>query len=632
MDSSILQENEKLFSNVLRSLSDGIIVTDHEGRFVFFNPAAENILGIGARDLDPTEWTSIYGCYLPDKVTPFPPDHLPLARALHGELIQDELIFVRNSQRPDGIWISVSGEPCFDEHGDICGATVIFRDITKNKMDEEHHLSTSQGFAALVGNQKTAILVENEKRKVQLVNQAFIDFFSLEGAPSDLVGMDFANGTQLLKDHFCDPDEFERHSENLLKNARIVLNERHYLKDGSIMERDYIPVFIGKEKRGQVWQYRDITEREQTWRRMEFIEQLSQALEQTADAVMITNTQGEIEYVNMAFELTTGFSFAEAKGKTPAILKSGRHDPEFYEELWNKILSGKHYRGTIMNRKKSGELYWSQQTITPITNHKGQVTHFVSMLKDITELLEKKEHEVEMRLAREIQQQYYKATASESGFDIAGVAYPADETGGDYFDFIKLPNGNLCIIIGDASGHGISSALVMAATRAYIRAMAVTSDDPGEILTLANRLLGTDLDNGRFMTVLMMCIDPANRTMRYVNAGHEYGYLLDKSGKVHRLLESDFLPLGLMPDTQYQSSPIISLEKDQIVVLLTDGIFDALAKTDTEYLAIEAINHVNLNRHKPAQTIAEELCRMSKARTLHQFNQDDVTSIILKVL
>jgi PAS domain S-box-containing protein len=82
--------------------------------------------------------------------------------------------------------------------------------------------------------------------------------------------------------------------------------------------------------------------------------------------VIITDKEGFIEYVNPAFETTTGYSREDALGKTPRILKSGEHDEEFYQKLWSQILSGQPYRGTIINRKKTGETYWSEQTTTPM--------------------------------------------------------------------------------------------------------------------------------------------------------------------------------------------------------------------------------------------------------------------------
>jgi PAS domain S-box-containing protein len=102
-------------------------------------------------------------------------------------------------------------------------------------------------------------------------------------------------------------------------------------------------------------------------------------MEQTADSVMLTDKQGTIEYVNPAFEATSGYTRAEALGGTPRILKSGLHDAEFYSQLWARLMEGQSFRGMIINRKKSGELYWAQQTITPIREQGGNLTHFVSV-------------------------------------------------------------------------------------------------------------------------------------------------------------------------------------------------------------------------------------------------------------
>jgi len=87
---------------------------------------------------------------------------------------------------------------------------------------------------------------------------------------------------------------------------------------------------------------------------------LSRLVEQTADSVMLTDTRGLIQYVNPAFEATSGFSGAQVIGKTPRILKSGLHDAEFYRQMWEHISQGHPFKGMIINRKKTGELYWTQ--------------------------------------------------------------------------------------------------------------------------------------------------------------------------------------------------------------------------------------------------------------------------------
>ena len=119
----------------------------------------------------------------------------------------------------------------------------------------------------------------------------------------------------------------------------------------------------------------------------ESLRKLSRAVEQSADTVMITDGQGNIEYVNPAFEMLTGYGRDEVRGKTPRILKSGEQAPEIYQEMWKAILAGKAYRGILVNRKKNGELYYVEQSICPIRDADGQITHFVSNGRDLTERL-----------------------------------------------------------------------------------------------------------------------------------------------------------------------------------------------------------------------------------------------------
>jgi PAS domain S-box-containing protein len=100
---------------------------------------------------------------------------------------------------------------------------------------------------------------------------------------------------------------------------------------------------------------------------------------------MITDREGRIEYVNRAFEETTGYPRGEVLGRTPGFLASGRHQRKLYEHLWKTILAGRTYRGTLINRTKGGKLYQAEKTITPIRDPWGRITHFVSIESDVTE-------------------------------------------------------------------------------------------------------------------------------------------------------------------------------------------------------------------------------------------------------
>ena len=115
------------------------------------------------------------------------------------------------------------------------------------------------------------------------------------------------------------------------------------------------------------------------------LRKVSRAVERSADLVIITDRSGIIEYVNPAFETLTGYSRKEAIGRTPRILKSGHQLPSLYRELWETVLAGEVFRGVLANRKKNGEVFYAEKTITPLHDNAGKITHFISNDRDITE-------------------------------------------------------------------------------------------------------------------------------------------------------------------------------------------------------------------------------------------------------
>src|SRR5215469_10384841 len=120
----------------------------------------------------------------------------------------------------------------------------------------------------------------------------------------------------------------------------------------------------------------------------------SSALEAAANSVMITNRAGTILWVNPAFSRLTGYRPQEVIGRSPRILKSGHHSPEFYQALWSTLSAGQIWRGEFVNRRKDGSLCHSEQTITPVRTNGKAVTHFIGVMQDITK---RKEAEEEVR-------------------------------------------------------------------------------------------------------------------------------------------------------------------------------------------------------------------------------------------
>jgi PAS domain S-box-containing protein len=120
------------------------------------------------------------------------------------------------------------------------------------------------------------------------------------------------------------------------------------------------------------------------------LRKLSRAVEQSSATIVITNTSGDIEYANPAFETITGYNIEEVLGKNPRVLKSGMHPPEFYKDMWETLSKGNVWHGEICNKKKDGEFYWESATIAPVRNSQGQITNYVAVKDDTTESIRQK--------------------------------------------------------------------------------------------------------------------------------------------------------------------------------------------------------------------------------------------------
>jgi sigma-B regulation protein RsbU (phosphoserine phosphatase) len=495
-----IQLDPRFFSRIIHSLADGVIVANREGRLTLFNPAAERILGLGLADVPLPEWSSTYGCYLPDTTTSYPSDQLPLARSLRGEEVHNCEIYIRRDGN-EGRWISANSAPLRGSSGEVLGGVVVFRDVSAQKS-----------------------------------------------------GVD----------------------------------------------------------------------------RMQL---LSTVVEQTADSVLVTGRTGRIEYVNPAFERMTGFTAAEVLGQNPRLLKSGLHAPGFYEELWTTLLGGQPYRGTLTDRRKDGGLFLSEQTITPIFDAHGTLTHLVSVARDVTERIRAAAREASLQLARRVQQRLYPlAPPTVPGFDISGTTLAADIIGGDYFDFVTFPGGGLGLVIGDVSGHGFDAAILMAETRAVLRSMSQVEADPGCLLCNVNRVLASDVDENRFVGMVVLNVDPATRECRYANAGHTPGYVLDARGTVRAELASTGVPLGPFPDARIETLAVPQLEPGDVVVLVTDGMTELWSPNGDMCGADFVLEVVRGHGHESAAAIVDGLCEAARAFADGALQGDDATAVVCKAI
>jgi PAS domain S-box-containing protein len=151
-----LSRSNKIQESILASMGDAVVVADKEGKFLVFNPAAERMFGRGATEISPSEWSHQYGLFLPDRVTPFPPDQLPLTRSIRGEEVDNVEIFVRHKRAPNGRWTRITGRPLRGPDGELSGGVIVCRDITEVKKEEFFLFDQSRVLEMIAANASLA--------------------------------------------------------------------------------------------------------------------------------------------------------------------------------------------------------------------------------------------------------------------------------------------------------------------------------------------------------------------------------------------------------------------------------------------------------------------------------------------
>jgi PAS domain S-box-containing protein len=325
------------------------------------------------------------------------------------------------------IWVRSLGYPIWDyKKNRLAGIMGAVKDITDEKRNQQfqeiqyniaHSMVTSPTLHDLF------LSVKNELNKIIYAKNFFIAFYNYERdtlstqfgydekefvteypAKKTLSGRVMKEGKPLVfrKDDIkklADAGEIEL----VGKRAEVWLGAPLIIKNktlGVIVTQSYDNPMAYDEKAIEIMgtianQLSLYIEEKRT---SEFNLKLSKATEQSPVTIMITNTEGNIEYVNPKFTEVTGYTFEEVFGKNPRILKSGEHDKAFYKGLWKTILSGKEWKGELHNKKKNGELFWENALISPIFNDMGETTHYVGVKEDITG---KKKMMAELIMAKE---------------------------------------------------------------------------------------------------------------------------------------------------------------------------------------------------------------------------------------
>jgi sigma-B regulation protein RsbU (phosphoserine phosphatase) len=284
-------------------------------------------------------------------------------------------------------------------------------------------------------------------------------------------------------------------------------------------------------------------------------------------------------------------------------------------------------------RRKDGSEFPAEINLSPLRTKRGLLVF--SSIRDISARKKTEElllvSEARMLAAKKIQEGLLPDLPPKTpGFDLSGAVWAADFVAGDYFDYFDTDDGSLVFAVGDVSGHGVASGLVMASMHAVIRTLSYTSRKLDETFRMANRLLLEDKTD-HFVTLILARLNPATCCLEYFNAGHPSGYVFDVAGDVKDRLESSTVPLGMFADATFAGPTTVRLEAGDVLVFVTDGVLEARAPSGEFFGKERLIELARSLLERPACEIVQGVCSAVQDFLAGQNQQDDITVLVMKV-
>lgn len=259
-------------------------------------------------------------------------------------------------------------------------------------------------------------------------------------------------------------------------------------------------------------------------------------------------------------------------------------------------------------------------------------------LADRIRMLSKEKEKIQQSLvlAREVQQNLLPHKSPQfEWLDIAGKSIYCDETGGDYYDYLyddSYKNREVRVAIGDVSGHGISSALLMATFRSYLRHRSTLPGDVAAVISDVNSQIAKDVeDSGQFVTMFFLNIDAANMETSWIRAGHDPAILYDPADNSFQELGGPGVAVGVMEDYQYRSSTKTSIRTNQIILLSTDGIWEARNKKGEMFGKSRIYNIIRDNKSLSANEMINVVLHSLSSFLENSKIEDDITLVIIKI-
>jgi len=408
---SELEKNIKMFQGIFSNTKNGmIIVRKKDYKIIELNPAMEEIIGYSKEEIiDKTVFDIIY-LLLPSKDETINPIVYKnkIKEKLQNSLFLKDLnkivreIKIRQKNGNERILEHIGFMIKTDEEDYFIA---IMRDITESKRvfeqlknSEERYKEISQMFRLIADNNPDMLWAKDLKGRYLFINKRMaVDLFGfknneyvLNKTDKDIIEEIRAERPDRDDWYHIDKD-YTAIDQDILKKKKPLRYEVTGFIRGKYYYFDVFKAPLRNDKGkiiGTVGSAREITEQKQLELEKENarkeIQRLAEVIRQSSEAIVITDLNAKIIYVNPAFEKITGYKFKEAVGKNPRILKSGKMNKDFYKKMWKTILSGKSWHGIFINKKRDGSLFYESATIFPIFNEKKEITNFAAVKRDIT--------------------------------------------------------------------------------------------------------------------------------------------------------------------------------------------------------------------------------------------------------
>ncbi len=321
----------------------------------------------------------------------------------------------------------------------------------------------------------------------------------------------------------------------------------------------------------------------------------------------------------------------------PYIARDVRNDPRYINarartrsEMVAPIISNEEVIGVFDLESDELDAY-SEDDLEVLMLLASQVAIIIDKVMLHEQLIEKQRLETQLEVARQVQLELLPPRDPQlEDFDISAYNFPTEEVSGDYYDWVRIYDDQIGVVIADVAGKGVPAALLMAFLRASLRAATHIGYAPHISMSKVNYLLWESIERNQFVTAFYGILDVTNRTLAYSNAGHNPPLLIDADGKA-RFEERGGVPLGMFRDSRYYEY-FATIEPGQMLVLYTDGVTEAMNPSGEEYGGQRLVDAALRGRHLRARELIDFIHRDVIDWTDGKGAHDDVTFFIVKAL